>query len=482
MSPDLHATFQPDSLSIRAGTTEPSLDEQIATAQEDQFPSLLALQRTHHLTLDHQNRFYKDLALVVVENDNLKRGVLHTFHTLHTAGHPGISNTLALIRPYYWWPNMKDFVTAYIRGCATCQMNKINTHPTRPPPFPITPTSTLPFQTIAMDFITKLPPLEGYDTILTITDHDVSKACILLPCKETINAVGVAALYATHVFPHYGVPLKIISDRDPRFDSTFTTHLCRLLGIKQNISMAYHPQTDGQSERTNQSLETYLRLYCDTQQQEWSKLLPLAQYVRNSWPNATTKQVPFNTILGYTPTAHQPTRMTDLPTLQKRLNNIKESRSAAQEAMIQSQERTQQGPTRFKEYQEGDQVWLEGTNLKRIEGTPKLSPRRYGPFRVAAKVSHVAYKINLPNHWKIHNVFHASLLTPYRETEEHGPNFLEPPPDIIDDSPEWEVEKILKQQEFGRWKKKQYLVRWKGYSPAHDSWVNQEDMHADDLL
>jgi len=120
MSPDLLATFQPDSLSIQAGTSEPSLDEQIVTAQEDHFPSLLALQRTHHLTIDQQNRFHKDLALVVVENDDLKRGVLHTFHTLHTAGHPGISNTLALIRPYYWWPNMKDFITAYIKGCATC--------------------------------------------------------------------------------------------------------------------------------------------------------------------------------------------------------------------------------------------------------------------------------------------------------------------------------------------------------------------------
>jgi hypothetical protein len=100
------------------------------------------------------------------------------------------------------------------------------------------------------------------------------------------------------------------------------------------------------------------------QQQEWSKLLPLAQYVRNSWPNATTKQIPFNTILGYTPAAHQPTRTTNLLTLQERLSNIKEARSAVQEAMIRSQEQTEQGPTHFKEYQEGDQVWLEGTNLK----------------------------------------------------------------------------------------------------------------------
>jgi hypothetical protein len=155
---------------------------------------------------------------------------------------------LALIQPHYWWPNMKDFITTYVRGCTTCQMNKINTHPTHPPLFPITPTSSLPFQTIAVDFITKLPPSYGYDMILTITDHDVSKASIFLPCQETIDAEGVAKLYATHVFLHYGIPLKIISDRDTCFDSKFTTNLCKILWICQNISSAYHPQTNGQSE------------------------------------------------------------------------------------------------------------------------------------------------------------------------------------------------------------------------------------------
>jgi Chromo (CHRromatin Organisation MOdifier) domain len=138
--------------------------------------------------------------------------------------------------------------------------------------------------------------------------------------------------------------------------------------------------------------------------------------------------------------------------------------------------------THFKEFTTGDRVWLEGKNLKQLEETPKLSPRQYGPFRVAAKISHVAYQLDLPPSWKIHNVFHASLLTPYHETPEHGPNFLKPPPDIIEDQPEWEVEQILKHQTYGRWKKKQYLIRWKGYSPTHDLWVNEEDMHADDLL
>jgi hypothetical protein len=163
---------------------------------------------------------------------------------------------------------MKDFVTNYVKGYATCQMNKINTHPTCPPLFLITSTSSLPSQTIAVDFIMKLPLSYRYDTILTITDHDVSKASIFLPCNKSMDSVGIAALYGTHVFPHYGIPLKVISDQDPHFDSTFTTNLCKLLGIRQNISTAYHPQTDGQSEQTNQLLETCLRLYCDAKQHD----------------------------------------------------------------------------------------------------------------------------------------------------------------------------------------------------------------------
>jgi len=128
-----------------------------------------------------------------------------------------------------------------------------------------------------------------------------------MPCNETVDAAGVAKLYATHVFPHYGLPKKVISDRDPRFASNFSREMCNLLGIKQNISTAYHPQTDGQSERTNQSLEQYLRLYCGTHQKDWAAWLPLAQYTRNSWPNASTKKTPYELILGYTPLA-TPTR------------------------------------------------------------------------------------------------------------------------------------------------------------------------------
>jgi hypothetical protein len=138
-------------------------------------------------------------------------------------------------------------------------MSKINCNPTYPPLFPILPIENAhPFKTITLDFITKLPPSGEYDTILTITDTDCSKALIFLPCHETIDSEGVAALYAAHMTPHYGIPHKVISEWDVRFMSKFTTDLCHLLDIHQNISTAYHPQTDRASERTNQTLEQYL--------------------------------------------------------------------------------------------------------------------------------------------------------------------------------------------------------------------------------
>ena len=317
-------------------------------------------------------------------------------------------------------------------------MNKVNTHTSHPPLMPITSTENAhPFETIAMDFITKLPPSGGYNTILTITDTDCSKASVFLPCNKTIDSEGVVQLYLTHVLPHYGLPKGIISDRDPQFTSRFGKELCCLLDICQNISTAYHPQTDSASERANQSLEQYLRMFCRMQQNNWHAWLPITQYTKNSWPSATTKKPPFNLLIGYTPCIHQPTRSTDIPTLEQQLRSIKETREAAQEAQHKAQDSWIKLRPQYKPFAAGDKVWLEGTNLNLPANvTPKLSPRRYGPFTVIKAISNTAFKIELPSHWKIHNIFHTSLLMPYQEIEAHGPNWIEPPPDIIEGKPE----------------------------------------------
>jgi transposase InsO family protein len=167
-----------------------------------------------------------------------------------------------------------------------------------------------------MDFIVKLPLSKTYNTILTITDT-FSKASILIPCHETIDATGVAQLYANYVLPHYGLPLRIISDRDPRFTSSFFRELCRVIGATQNLSTAYRPQTDGQLEWTNQRLEQYIRIFTVFEQNNWANLLALAQYTLNSWPNATTKKAPYELLLGYIPQVHQTVRTSNNPGLEE---------------------------------------------------------------------------------------------------------------------------------------------------------------------
>ena len=258
-----------------------TLNDAIITAQTINFALLDPLIQPHNLShLD--NLWWKGDALVVVGDNNLKKGVLHFYHDTPVAGHPGILNTFSLLKHDYWWPNMKQLITDYVKECAQCQANKTNTHKIRPPLYSIKPQNAYPFETIALNFITKLPESRGFDTILTITDHDCSKAALFIPCREEIDGLGVAQLHLKHVFPHYDLPRKVISNQDPRFASHFSRELCKQFNIKQNISSTYHPQTNEQSEHTNQKLEQYLHFWCFTQQDDWADWLSFAQFALNS--------------------------------------------------------------------------------------------------------------------------------------------------------------------------------------------------------
>ena len=228
-----------------------SIDDRVRSHQLTSSPTLTRWATTHALTRV-DNLFWNRDRLVIVDNFPLRRGVISLYHNSPTAGHPGISKSIWLIGKDYWWPGMKDTITSYIKGCATCQSRKNNPTNPKPPIFPIMSDKfTLPFESIALDFIVKLPESNHYDTILTITDT-FSKASIFIPCNETIDVEKTASLYATHALLHYGVPSHIISNRDPRFTSAFTKELCRTLCIDQNISTAYHPKwTANQKEQTS---------------------------------------------------------------------------------------------------------------------------------------------------------------------------------------------------------------------------------------
>src|SRR6266576_6202748 len=144
---------------------------------------------------------------------------------------------------------MQQDIADFVKGCATCQSTKPRTNQPKPPLYPITTTlNALSFKTSVMDFNTKMPKSEEHNTILTITDQACFKATLFLSCKEQINAEGVVALYTQRVFSHFGIPRKVISNRDTCFTARFTKELCQILQIQQNINNIYHPQTDGQSE------------------------------------------------------------------------------------------------------------------------------------------------------------------------------------------------------------------------------------------
>jgi hypothetical protein len=196
----------------------------------------------------------------------------------------------------------------------------------------------LPFQTITLDFIVKLPVSNGFDSILTITVHNCTKAAIFIPCKESISTEGVADLYLRWVFPRFRLPSKIISDRDPRFMSKFMKELFRLIGAKANTSTAYHPRTDGQSERSNQWLGQYLRPWVNYWQNNWESYLALAKFAHNSWRNETTKQSPFKVLMGYEPRAEIADTPTSLPGLELRRDTWIRAREDTNKYMKQAQQ------------------------------------------------------------------------------------------------------------------------------------------------
>ena len=186
----------------------------------------------------------------------------------------------------------------------------------------------------------------------------------------------------------------------------------------------YHPQTDGETKRGNQELETYLRLCTANKPEEWSNLLPMAEFAHNSATHSVTQKTPFFLIMGYEPRVYPPLGKTFLPNLETRLTDLSTACDDAQAThKIAQQRMKEQITSKFSPWKVGDKVWLETTNLH-MNGPKKLQMKRTGPFEVEEVTSHMAFRLHIPSCWKIHPVFHASLLTTYKEMLEHRPNFL----------------------------------------------------------
>ena len=316
----------------------------------------------------------------------------------------------------------------------------------------------------------------------------VTKRGHFVDTVTTISAAGAARLYLKHVWRHHGLPGKMLSDRGPQFIAEFTKELYRLLGIKLAATTAYHPQGDGQTERVNQELEQYLRIFVNQRQDDWDELLPLAEFQYNNHVHSATRQVPFLLDTGRIPRmGFEPGQLpSHLETVNEFTGRMKEALEEARSALAQSKEDMaryyDQKRTRAPDYKPGDKVYLDASDIRTTRPSQKLSHRRLGPFSIMEKVGNGAYRLKLPPSMKrLHPVFNVVKLTPAVPDPISGRHPKPPPPpEIVEGEEEWTVEEILDSKMINR--KLRYLVKWEGYGVEHNSWEPWDNVHAPELI
>lgn len=455
----------------KANKTSPSLDELRRQADD---PNNAYSLRDGFLFWDDR--------LVVADENQLRVKLLDHIHRQPAVGHPGRKRTLQLVRDRYYWPRQRKTIERYLRNCHECRRAKAPSGKyqglLRPLPIP-----ERPWRHISVDFVGPLPESDGANTIMVVIDR-LTKLRHYIPCyagEGNLDPEMTARLFLRHVWKHHGLPESVVSDRGSVFVSYFWSSLCKLLGIARKPSTAFHPETDGQTEAANKEMERYLRTYVEYQQQDWSEWLPLAEFAANALQTEATGLSPFFLNTGKEPRMDfdlddlQPPQSTNERLQQAQARTIAGRMRAiwefARENIRKAQAKQSEFANRHRKdivFNEGDSVWLSTKNLKTDRPSKKLDHKMIGPFKVLRAHGN-AYTLDLPAHMAIHSTFHASLLRKDPGDPLPGQHQEPPPPIKIDDQDEYEVDDILAARLFGRGKRLQFKVKWKGY-PPDDAW------------
>jgi len=470
---------------IRKGTRDGEKEEAVAKVVKELKATRSRTVRSAEWSITDGILYFRGKAYVPDTSD-LRRRIVSLCHDSRVAGHPGRWKTLELVSRNYWWPRMSQYVGKYVSTCDLCLRTKTQRHlpvgELHPLPVPDTP-----WDTISVDFIVELPESAGHDAVMVVVDS-VTKRAHFISTLTTTSAAGTARLFVQNVWRHHGLPRKVVSDRGPQFVAEFTREVYRMLGIKLAATTAYHPQGDGQTERVNQELEQYLRIFVNQRQDDWADLLPLAEFQYNNHVHSSTQHPPFLLEAGRLPRMgfepdQRPSRLESVNEFTDRMKStLDEAKAALMKSKDDMARYYNQKRSAAPEYKPGDKVYLDASDIQTTRPSKKLSHKRLGPFLIERQVGNSAYRLRLPvSMSRLHPVFNVVKLTPAVDDPIPGRRIPPPPPpEIIDGEEEWVVEEILDSKVINR--KLRYLVKWKDFGIEHNSWEPRDNVHTPDLV
>jgi len=383
----------------------------------------------------------KEGKVYVPKDEALRVEIIRLHHDMPMGGHGGQWKTAEMVTRNFWWPGVTREVKRYVEGCDACQRNK---NRTEQPAGKLMPNS-IPdkaWMHISADFITKLPLVQGYDSILVVVDQ-FTKMVHFVPTTEKTTAEGLARLFRDNVWRLHGLPESIISDRGPQFMAGLMRELNEMLGIKTKLLTAFHQQTNRQTERMNQELEQYLQMFIDHRQDHWPEWLGTAEFAYNNKAHAGTKVSPFEANSGQNPRmGFELRKKGKFERAEKFAKRMKKVQEEAKAALEKAQENMRRYADRHRGeavvYKVGDLVLLSTKDLKwQMVGwrSEKLVKQFVGPYKIKAIISSNIVELELPAFVKIHLVVNISRIKQYIDQVD-GQRKETPQPVVIEEEEE----------------------------------------------